>query len=210
MITFCTTAMPRPEILEATYKSFSANLKGIDLSEQKLLLNIDPVSSKDLDSRIEMTKDVAGKYFGDVEVRVPDEPNFTAAVDWCWTTADTEFVFHLEDDWELRQEVDVQEAIEKMRTGGLKHTILRAYSYNYQKMALSPNITHRDYYKRFAGDFIQSINPEIQLRKPFVKKEEIMVIGSKPIVFDLGRQWIKGEPFKKPKNKGNFTKWESE
>jgi hypothetical protein len=200
--------MPRPEIIEVTYRSFAANLKGIDLKEQKLLLNIDPVSSEDLDEKVNKTKEIAARYFGEVVANVPDEPNFTAAVDWCWRTADTEFVFHLEDDWELRQIVDVQSIVEKMLAGGIKQTVLRAYSFDYDKMALSPNITHRDYYERFAGNFDYDINPEIQLRKPFVKKKEIMVVGKKPIVFDLGRQWIKGEPFKKPMSKGSFTKWE--
>jgi hypothetical protein len=200
--------MPRPDIIETTYKSFSENLEGIELAECKLLLNIDPVCSENLQENIEATKAVAAKYFGEVVVQVPDKPNFTAAVDWCWTTAETEFIFHLEDDWELREKVNVPKVISTMRNDSIKHVILRAYSYKYNKMALSPCIIHRDYYKRFSGDFDYNINPEIQLRKTFVKKEEIIVAGKIPIVFDLGRTWLKTQPFKRPKVKGDFTAWE--
>ena len=208
MITFCTTAMPRPDIVEATYKSFSNNIKDLDLKEQRLLLNIDPVSSGDLDSDIEETKEVARRYFGEVIVNVPEKPNFTAAVDWCWTTANTEFVFHLEDDWELRQAINIGEIISNMRSNGYMQTILRAYTYTYSKLVLSPSIIHRDYYSRFAGEFDYDVNPEIQLRKPFVDKKKIFVAGKNPIVFDLGRAWLKGQPFKKPSMKGEFTEWE--
>lgn len=210
VITFTTTAMPRPGIIEATYKSFSENIKDLDLKTAKLLVNIDPVSSGDLEADIEGTKAVAQRYFGEVVVNVPEKPNFTAAVDWCWTTADTEFVFHLEDDWELRRPINVGKIIAKMRQEGYMQAILRAYSSTYNKLALSPGIMHRDYYSRFAGNFDYELNPEIQLRKPFVKKNEIFVVGGNPIVADLGRQWLKRQPFKKPDKKGNFTEWEKD
>ena len=208
MITFTTTAMPRPDILKKTYSSFSANIKDLNLKQQNLLINIDPVSHGTFEEDIEKTKSVAQQYFGEVVVNVPEKPNFTAAVDWCWATAETEFVFHLEDDWELRQAINVGKIIAKMRREGYMQAILRAYPYTYNKLVLSPGIMHREYYSRFAGDFDYERNPEIQLRKPFVKKEAIFVLGKNPVVFDLGRSWLNSRPFKRPNVKSSFVRWE--
>jgi hypothetical protein len=208
MIQFCTTAMPRPDIVEKTYSSFSKNLKGIDLKEAELFINIDPVSSGDVTKDVAATLHIATKYFGQVTANLPQTPNFTAAVDWCWSNASSEYILHLEDDWELRAEVAVPQVLETMKSKDFMQAIFRAYPRPYKKLALSPGIMHRDYYSRFAGDFDHSKNPEIQLRKSFVKRDKIMVVGKKPIVVDLGRPWLKGEPFKKPDVKSDFVKWE--
>ena len=208
-VAFCTTAMPRPRILRQTYQSFSQNLTGIDFKEQTLFLNIDPVASGKTDLLIIKTLQVARQFFGEVICRIPREPNFTAAVDWCWTTADTDAVFHLEDDWELQRNVSWSSLVGFLEAGK-KQAIMRAYTYPYDKVALGPSLLHRDYYKRFAGHFDYSFNPEVQLRKPWVEREHIQAIGKQPIIRDLGRQWMKGQPFKRPSTKAHFTSWVGE
>lgn len=95
------TATRRCEILETTLSSFrrflfrGATCRGI--------LNIDPVGSN---SSGEVWK-VARKYLDSVVVRSAAEPNFPKAFKWVWMQSEADFVFHLEDDWELLRPVDL-------------------------------------------------------------------------------------------------------
>lgn len=210
-VSFTITATNRPDILNRTLHSFSVNLEDFDMKKSSYIINIDPLPNKDL---IEENIKIADKYFGSGVYRVPDKPNFTAAVNWLWTTAETDFVFHLEDDWVLKQPtrlVKLIKSIEEKRE--IKQCIFRAYKYDYNKMALSPSVIKKELYKNIAGKLDESLNPEIQLRDPKIlgmklSGKNIRVHGKKPIVRDIGRAWIEGQQFKKPPKKAHFTSWE--
>ena len=216
---FTTTAMARPDIVDKTYSSFSKNLKGIDLKQCSLYINIDPLPDKV--NREEVTE-VAKKYFKEVHSNYPNKPNFTKALNWVWLNAKTRYIFHLEDDWQLVREVPIEKLMVNFKKHNkLMNVVLRAYKFKYRSCALSPGIFHRRFYKSVAGKLDERINPEIQLRGKNFGIEmpapcfgiswygKVEVYSKKIVVKDIGRSWLKKSKFKKPKKKGHFINWET-
>ena len=202
-LSFTTTAMARPEIIERTYGSFKENLIGIDWSNTTLFINIEPLPNSDA---VNSVIEVARETFGNVEFRTPEEPNFTRAVSWCWKNADTDFIFHLEDDWVLVKKIHINELIKPFESHKVNQVPLRAYSYEYDKMCLSPSVIRSSWAQRFVFDY--KLNPEVQLRKPWVKPNHIYVPHKEVVVKDIGRSWIKSTDYQKPSHKASFTSWE--
>lgn len=220
---FTTTAMARPDIVDKTYESFNKNLKGINLKDCRLFINIDPLPTNV--DRNEVTK-ISEKYFSVVIPNYPDKPNYTAAYNWIWSNADSEFIFNLEDDWELLREISIKELLEYFKKyPSLMEVALRAYSYKYRACPTSPSIMHRRYYKAVAGKLDEKINPEVQLRgknfgiempSPRFKiswKGKIIAYPEQEneesiILKDIGRLWLDKTNFRRPKNKSGFTTWE--
>ena len=62
IIDFTTTACVRPWVLDATYKSYSTNLKGIDFKKCTLYINVDPIGNTSQYSAEDVVA-VAEKYF---------------------------------------------------------------------------------------------------------------------------------------------------
>lgn len=222
---FTTTAMSRPRVLEATLKSFTQKLKGVDFENSRLIINIDPLPPN---IKRKETIAVAKSFFKNVEYNLPKTPNFTAAVNWTWSRAKTEYIFHLEDDWELLRPVPVEKLIKKFdEIPGLLQIILRAYRYAYKTCALSPSIIHSRMYRKIAGRLNEEINPEAQLRgerfglimprrgkASFTSRGRIIVHPAKPrqvILKDLGRAWINKTRYKKSGGgkKARFLTWET-
>jgi hypothetical protein len=106
----CTTATLRPELLDHTYTSFQKHLfhgwKGY-----RVILNVDPVGD-DCDP-MEVVA-VAQKHFEIVRHRIAKEPNFPMAFKWCWLNVCNEYMFYLEDDWELFADVDLLDMVRIM------------------------------------------------------------------------------------------------
>jgi hypothetical protein len=107
------TATLRPEILLKTVDSFMHNL----LSEQdcKCILNIDPVGW----SKPQDIYDICRDYFPKVVLREARTPNFGAAFKWCWEQVSAPWVLHLEDDWELKREIDIHDMVKIILTHNL-------------------------------------------------------------------------------------------
>jgi hypothetical protein len=106
---------------------------------------------------------MAGRYFGNVESRMPNVPNYTAAYAWVWGSAKTDIILNLEDDWALNREVDIYQLyhnFEECKT--LYEVVLRAYNYHYPCTCTSPALLHRRYYGVVASKFNTLINPECQ------------------------------------------------
>ena len=205
-LSFTTTALSRPEILDKTYKSFLNNIKGENISKCTLYINIDPVPNNKLQQD---TLIVAKKYFKNIIYRMPEQPNFSDAINWCWSNAKTPYIFHLEDDWLLLKEIDINNIFSLFNKTKALEVILRAYNTKYNKLALSPSIWKSSLYKIFAGKLDININPEVQLRdKKFAHaftKNNIIVEGRNVIVKDIGRNWLKNKGLKKPiKNKLSY------
>lgn len=204
-ISFTTTACCRPELLRKTYNSFYENIKGIDFSKITLYINIDPLP--DVKNRDE-TLEVAKKYFKNVIYRFPETPNFTSAINWLWSNADTDYIFHLEDDWILTSPVHIEDIVNRFDENEVMEVALRAYPYEYKKLCLSPSFWRKSLYKRFAGHLDENKNPEVQLRVKGISPDNISCIGEYPIVKDIGRGWLSDSKFKRPITKSVFTSWE--
>ena len=204
-IAFTTTALSRPYVLEQTYYSFVNNIEGIDVSKCTLFINVDPVPNNTLQQD---TLAVAKKYFNNVVYNITKEPNFTGAVNWCLTNADTPFIFHLEDDWCLLEKINIVDLIALADEKVALQIVLRAYDYDYNWPVLSPGIWRYSLYKTFVGRLNININPEAQLKKKeFVyDRDKIIVVGEDIIVKDIGRHWLKVKGLEKP-TKSEFIKY---
>jgi hypothetical protein len=220
ILDFTTTAVARPKIVDRTYASFHKNLKGIEFDKCTLYINIDPLpASVDRNKVIK----VAEKYFGKVVANTPEQGNYTQAYNWCWSSAQTEYIFNLEDDWTLKEEVNVDRIMRFFDAHkNLFEVALRAYPYVYQKCPTSPAFLHERFYKKVGGNLDPTLNPETQLRgKKFgikmpCKAENISHEGKvcvypknvkKVILKDIGREWIESSKFKRPPKKARFTTW---
>lgn len=209
-IVFTTTATNRPKILDRTYDSFHRHISDIDLRECKLIINIDPLPSSE---KIEDVIRVAKKYFGEVVYNIPEKANFTSAINYLWSKADADYIFHIEDDWLLIEKIELLKITKQLSENeNLLQCILRAYDYKYDKMVLSPSIIKKCLYNKIGGILNPNLNPEIQLRdigitKYEINKTRLSVCGEHPIVEDIGRKWIEKSGFKRPDKKAHFNSW---
>ncbi len=110
MIDIYTTAVRRPEILEITLSSFKEKL--FKDHPCRLIINVDPVGH---DIPSQDVVEVARKYFPNIVSRCPDKPEFSVAHLWCWQQIMSDFTFALEDDWELLEEVSLQDMLDKFK-----------------------------------------------------------------------------------------------
>ena len=110
MIDITMTATRRPELIRKTLDTFLSRCF-FRPNDCHLIINIDPVG-KDMRS-IEII-DLCKKYFQNIICRCPEEPSFPRAFKWIWSQADSNFIFHLEDDWELIRPVNLYKMIEIM------------------------------------------------------------------------------------------------
>ena len=222
---FTMTAMARHEIVNNTLKSFSKNLKGINLKDCRLIVNIDPLPPKV--KRKNVIK-IGRRYFGDVIYNLPPVANFTAACNWVWSNAETEYIFHVEDDWELTTPISVPKILRHFENNEtLLQVILRAYRYRYETCSLSPSVMHKRFYSKLAGNLNTKLNPEIQLRgerfglkmprrgRPGISTKGLIVVYPRPskriVLKDLGRAWINGTKYRKTGKgkKSHFITWET-
>lgn len=212
-ITFTTTAMPRPEVVAATYASFSRNLRGLDFRKISLYLNIDPFPENDDDARRREVADVARHYFGRVFVNMPREAHFAAAVRWCFSRVETPFNFHLEDDWELLAEIKISTLSRLFAPAHIQQVALRSRENVRQDFWLCPSLIRGELCRRAAEKMRLSENPEVAIRR-IVAEEKIHGRSGflyfpfdfkRLIVRDLGRSWMRTTHF--IRGGTHFTKW---
>lgn len=110
MIDITMTATRRPELIRKTLSTFSSKFF-FRTNDYRLILNVDPVG-KDIQS-FEII-DLCREYFPYTTCRCPNEPSFSKAFKWVWSRVDADFVFHLEDDWELLRPVDLVKMLDIM------------------------------------------------------------------------------------------------
>lgn len=103
MMDITITATRRPAILRKTLESFEKNLF-CQYRKKRAIINVDPVGDE-MDSR--RVVDVCQEFFEEVISNCPEKANFAAAFKWVWSKATAEWVFNLEDDWELVHEVKI-------------------------------------------------------------------------------------------------------
>jgi hypothetical protein len=103
------TATLRPTILQATLESFRDNLfKDAPL---RIILNVDPVGE---DINPAKVVELAGRYCDKIEYRIAPAPHFPTAFKWVWSHFQSEFVFSLEDDWQLLYPMDLSDMLQTM------------------------------------------------------------------------------------------------
>lgn len=214
---FTTTSCNRPEILQTTYGSFVSRLKGVDFSKSTLYINVDP--SPNNDSITEMEK-VARKFFGNVVVNYPEEPNFAAAVIWCFSQVKGEYFFHLEDDWILTCNVDINKMIHSLSGTALQHVLNKKITSRKElgEPCFVPSLFKTEIVKRYLPLMNPVKNPEWQLKVLYRKNtnglkshKSVLHSRSREVSKDIGRDWLKRKGISRDYGKSRswtpWTKW---
>ena len=232
------TAVLRPGLLSRTLDSIKTRICK-DREGFRLVINIDPIGSAIKPMKVVRT---AEKYFDDVIFNTPNTPSFPKAVKWVWTNSDAPYIFHIEDDWLINRDIDVDNMIYILNKNP-KLSSLRLYKYktpNRKKITtfachwiynedgfylskdwkkqfgLNPILIKREFINQALPRMKDNINPEKQFRysqgymKKVIKDWQYGMYtkpGDRPLVTDIGREWIQGTEFAKPKV-GTFLTWE--
>lgn len=216
---FITTSCNRPELLSRTYASFTKNLEGIDYSKSTLYINIDPAPNND---KFQKICEIAKKYFGNVVINNPKEPNFARAVNWCTSQTKSNHVFYLEDDWELSININIHDLIKIMNNdSNIKQVQLRKRvktdicQENTDTFGFPPGLWNANFLRIFSRSMNGDTNPEVQIinfqrklrkNKNMVKK---VIYGDVPITHDIGRWWLKQKQLTRDygNNENKWTPW---
>lgn len=199
---FTTTAMPRPELLELTYASFSTNLPWLDFKQMKLFLHLDryPTRLDDSeDAKAEQVIEIAQKYFGEVVVKRGEYPNFSNAVKWIFTNADKDYIFNLEDDWELLVPLS-NKFVQYFEDEKVLQVGLRGSQNPQRRFVLSPSIMRSKFAKSATAPLTPKKNPELTIRgwNPHHVNDSFIYWPDEKdyvILKDLGRSWMKTTAF---------------
>lgn len=174
-------------MLRETLQSFSSLLFK-NFAVHTCFVNIDPFEGG-AGEIIECEK-ICRSHFANVVVHKPETPHFTRAVKWLWSQPDTDWCFHMEDDWVLHREVTLAEfceAREKRVTQISLMTREKNWGYRSQfhyepsRLVLlgkdfgkslnkkrpifttSPSFVQRDFAKRCSELMDETLDPEKQL-----------------------------------------------
>lgn len=215
-LSFSTTAMVRPEILEQTYSSFQTRTK-LNFKQFSLRINVDPAPSVSEKKAMEVVN-IARRYFGHVDFNLPKSCSFPKAVKWCWSDVKTPYLFHLEDDWKLIKDLRVEDMMDILdRNVSVNQVCARAY-YHQTYIGLLPHIIRSDIAMKFAKYLKDDVNPEVQIQSGKCKDDNGIQIccpkaaihvpdnPNDAIIKDLGRHWIKSTNMIRPGH--FFTAWE--
>lgn len=214
---FTTTACCRPEIFRRTLESFTNNLKGVDFENSTIHINIDPLPEGDKRLWHEVYE-VAQKYFRVVHPHMPMIASFPKAVKWCWLQPVSGLFFHLEDDWELKTSIHIDEMISLMLSAKTSAVNLRAYpGIDDDRICLSPCLMLTSAARALSKRMSITANPERQLRAVSDENPEggkhdgyTSIQYPKDVVLrDIGRVWLMQSGWKKTEQV-TFTTWERE
>ena len=197
-LSFTTTAMPRPEIVKATYDSFTKNLHGLDFKKVTLYINIDSFPGRRDDHKRQEVVEIAKYYFGNVVVNMPDIPSFAAAVKWCFSKVQSPYNFHLEDDWELVTPCHLSTFNQFFIPSHVQQVALRLRGNVRQDFFLWPSFIRGEFCLEMSEKMNSTDNPEVGIRdiksRDGIYRKESFVMypfdAQSSVVRDIGREWI--------------------
>ena len=188
-----TTALRRPELLDITYSSFFSRLVG--LPNVRIILNIDPLGNGDPDHCAR----VARKYSDEVLIRMADQADFSAAVNWCLSNIKSDYYLYLEDDWFLKREVNFSSWVESLKNADVDQSVLMmkkkrpAPDLNF---SFRPHLARKNLLRK-VKTIPKDANPEKYLRDRFIFSSEDFLPGGERLIEDTGRKWAKSNGLKK-------------
>lgn len=192
----CTHVVQRGFLMARTAHSLFNKLKGVDFSKSTIYVNADSIVHRpDLRDYSNDVIKLLNKNFGQVIWNPTNSPNFSKAIHWCWSQPKEDFFFHIEDDWILKKEININELIQKFDDSDVYAVNLRAYSFNQPKPCLLQSVWRKSFCEKFINSLDFDRNPENQLRS-FVKETKYYNIhypeGIDDIVVeDIGREWLR-------------------
>ena len=198
-IDITTTATIRPALLDKTLRTFTSRIFH-EKDRYRFIINIDPVGDKSRSNKDVL--EVAKKYFDEVIYNCPDEPGFTKAVIWLWSHVDSDYVFHLEDDWVLSHNINIDNMIHildrysricsvrlsKGQISAAKKVVKPIpcpYIYPedvgkfqlFPRLSLNPTLFKGEFVRQAANVMTLKLNPESQLVGRFAIKKEKKGMG---------------------------------
>ena len=212
---FTTTACIRPGILNHTYTSYSDRLDNVDLKQSTLYINVDPVGNLKIINGIDEVVKVAKKHFGHIEVNIPKEANFAAAILWCFAQPKEKYFFHLEDDWLLMRRVDINKLIKRLEAGCLQVILNKSaaqtkLSERGEPMFV-PSLMNTKHIQAYLPLMNTSDNPEAQMKFMFRKNKNFpkseMFDMSKEYSRDNGRHWMQKLGLRRNMGGKQWTPW---
>lgn len=204
-----TTAMPRPDLLVETYRSFQSNLRGVDWKQAELRINIDPTDDNELALD---TLRVGGLFFPKVTAHLPPSPSFPLALKRVWSDLpdSDEWVLHLEDDWRLDVELDVEEleAFAHRHSWAKQIGLRSGPKANHHQLVLSPSLIRASFAKKAASLLTGTRNPEQELRSyaDFQFCMAYFPFEDNVIVTDLGTSWREANGYRR-EGDAEFIQW---
>ena len=152
----------RPDLLEITLSSFTRNLFN-NFQITHCFANIDPAFG-DKDAH-QLARECINDYLPNVIIREPAEASFGGAVKWVWGQFKSGLALHLEDDWELLQNVEPNDVYDKLQPG-------------YSAVTLCGN--HHKWYKRRPYVWVGAK----QDRFPYIGHQKLPFLGTAPKFID--------------------------
>jgi hypothetical protein len=214
ILDFTITTCLRPDILRRTLESFRANLLGVEWEKCTCYINVDPAGPMP-ENGIADPAHIAAHFFDHIVPNWPVVPSFPAAVAWCFSQPTAHLCFHLEDDFELLEPIDIEQVKQVMDTEGSAVVNLRLHPFaaGVRRCFLSPGLWRSDMMRDFAAQMNVDENPEIQLWR----YTDAMKCGrywpDRIVLRDIGREWLAQSGYKKnvevAKGINPWTKWEA-
>jgi hypothetical protein len=214
LIDLCIVATLRPELLRRTLESFKKYVKYS--GEINPIINIDmvPKSDKELDiisQMIGIVKENIGDFRKPTGHTASIVGNFAKAVKTVWENTTSEYVFHLEDDWEFLKKIDLDWCVYDMKCNNYDYLrfpkIGAAHLNCMYKVALQPSLWKGSVVRSIANEMKIDKDPEKQLRtgqgnEPLDKiLIEVQNKGLKDYdsncCKDIGRKWRDKQGLKK-------------
>jgi len=204
----------RPDILRITLNSFKHHFLGE--FRVRAIVNVDPIGDAG-HSQADIVA-ICEEYFADTISRTPETASFSAAVQWGWSQVESEFFFHLEDDWCLKRKVDVMRlmhAFEDREVVSVRLNVTRNSKFETDEngvvrtrgLSLNPSMFRTAYVKELLQGFDLARDPEKQFsgntERPGFPRPKFVIYGSSSdgsIVIDTGKKWRKSI---------GFSKWDS-
>lgn len=205
-------AIKRPEILRLCLETFKKKL--LQQFDVRIIINVDPVGEENYSQ--EDIVNIAREYFPNVISRTPKKGNFSKAVYWGWSQVKTDFFFHLEDDWllkdyipayRLQKKINIKDVVSiTFNISSNKKYPLLYEAYHLKTFSLRPCIFRSKYIKEKLKGFKFDEDPEKQIAKNTPSKSfkdpKFILFGND----DEGRKII--DTGKKWKMKNAYSKWE--
>ena len=201
------TAVKRPYIVDATFKSFREKL--FKKHKCRLIINVDPVGDNINPSVIVK---IGENYFDEVCANTPTEPSFPKAFKWCFSQVQARHVFHLQDDWALLSHHDLNEMIGLLDTFDFLACVrLEAARTKFiTKLTDKINVSGRyydhpalwksEFYQGIMPFFSEEVGTEYQIRGDYppnrnemlnaIKKWSFGVYNEAKSIQDIGRGWL--------------------
>ena len=164
-IDFFTMTINNPDILEKTYECFHKNVKGWNLKDSNLYLNVDPHPDE---INLNDMKKIGEKYFKNVIFNVPNCCNCSAAFKWGISIFKSDYLFILEANKCISKEFNILEMMQKF---DINNNIVNVcLSPKRDKPLLKyltshPSIWKKEWLKQIINFLSPNINYEYQLRE---------------------------------------------